>query len=68
LRPSREKPVSHFALSNANLQRYAGGTLDLHEMRRFAPSAPGGGGAGAQPFKLTVSPSAGLYELNPVDP
>jgi len=54
-RPRRDAAV---VSSGALFRDAGGGTLDLHPMRHFAPSAPGGGGAGAQPLKVTCSPSA----------
>jgi len=56
-RPRREVAVGAAAGGPA-YRDAGGGTLDLHEMRRFAPSAAGSGAAGAQPFKLIVAPSA----------
>jgi proteasome lid subunit RPN8/RPN11 len=54
-RPRRDAAV---VSSGAFFRDAGGGNLDLHPMRHFAPSAPGGGGAGAQPFKVTCTPSA----------
>ena len=54
-RPRRDTAV---VSSGACFRDAGGGNLDLHPLRHFAPSAPGGGGAGAQPFDMTCSPSA----------
>ena len=53
-RPRRDAAVA------SNFRDAAGGTLELHQMRKFSSAAPGSKTPNAQPFALTVSSDAML--------